>query len=92
MNQVRIALNKLPPGASIKILRRVFSLPTPAARLILKDVTKPRGIHKPWIHKVAANNDWAGCWIGENIRQLDKASLMKRINDADVVFFYVHGK
>lgn len=91
MNQVRVALNKLPPGATIKILRKVYNLPTSAARLILKDVTKPRSGHKPWIYKEPPNSDWSGVWIGENVRKLDRASLMKRINDADLVFFYVHG-
>ncbi|CAO3606679.1 unnamed protein product [Mucor hiemalis] len=91
MNQIRVALNKLPPGATIKILRKVFSLPAPAARLILNDITKPRSCHKPWIHKVPWNNEWSGCWIGENVRKLDKASLLKRINDCDIILFNVHG-
>ncbi|GAN09859.1 conserved hypothetical protein [Mucor ambiguus] len=91
MNQLRVALNKLPPGATIKILRKVFSLPSPAARLLLHDITKPRSSHKPWIHKVPWNGEWSGCWVGENVRKLDKASLMKRINDCDIVLFNVHG-
>lgn len=91
MNQLRVALNKLPPGATIKILRKVFSLPSPAARLLLHDITKPRASHKPWIHKVPWNGEWSGCWIGENVRKMDKASLMKRINDCDIVLFNVHG-
>ncbi|KAI8885264.1 alpha/beta-hydrolase, partial [Backusella circina FSU 941] len=91
MNRVRLALNKLPPITSIKILRKVFGLPTPAARLILDDITKPRPCHKPWIHKVRWNGEWSGCWIGENVRKLDEASLLKRVNDCDVVFFNVHG-
>lgn len=91
MNQLRVALNKLPPGATIKILRKVFSLPSPAARLLLHDITKPRSSHKPWIHKVPWNGEWSGCWVGENVRKLDKASLLKRINDCDIVLFNVHG-
>jgi hypothetical protein len=91
MNQIRVALNKLPPGATIKMLRKVFSLPAPAARKILNDITKPRSSHKPWIHKVPWNNEWSGCWIGENVRTLDNASLMKRINDCDILLFNVHG-
>jgi hypothetical protein len=92
MNQLRVALNKLPPGATIKILRKVFSLPAPAARLILNDVTKPRSSHKSWIHKVPWNNEWSGCWIGENVRKLDQTSLLNRISDCDIIFFNVHGK
>ncbi|RCH95512.1 hypothetical protein CU098_006087 [Rhizopus stolonifer] len=91
MNQIRVALNKLPPGPTINILRKVFSMPSPVARLILNDITKPRSSHKPWIHKVTGNNEWSGCWIGENIKHLDQASLMKRINESDIVFFNVHG-
>lgn len=92
MNQIRVALNKLPPGATIKILRKVFSLPAPAARLILDDVTRPLKSHKPWIHKVPWNGEWSGCWIGEDVKKLDKETLSKRINDCDIVLFNVHGK
>ncbi|KAI8635850.1 Alpha/Beta hydrolase protein [Parasitella parasitica] len=91
MNQLRVALHKLPPGATIKFLRKVYSLPSPAARLLLHDLVKPRSSHKSWIHKVPWNGDWSGCWIGENVRKLDKISLMKRINDCDIVLFNVHG-
>ncbi|CEP18970.1 hypothetical protein [Parasitella parasitica] len=91
MNQLRVALHKLPPGATIKILRKVYSLPSPAARLLLHDLTKPRSSHKPWIHKVPWNGEWSGCWIGENVRKLDNASLMKRIDECDIVLFNVHG-
>ncbi|KAI9481662.1 MAG: Alpha/Beta hydrolase protein [Benjaminiella poitrasii] len=91
MNQLRVALNKMPPGATIKILRKVFSLPSPASRLILNDITKPRSKHKSWIHKVPWNDEWSGCWIGENVRKLDKQALLKRIHDSDLVLFNVHG-
>ncbi|KAG2211293.1 hypothetical protein INT47_006413 [Mucor saturninus] len=91
MNQIRVALNKLPPAATIKILRKVFALPAPAARLILNDVTKPLSAHKLWIHKVAWNGEWSGCWIGEHIKHLDQSSLQKRIDDCDIILFNVHG-
>ncbi|KAG2230882.1 hypothetical protein INT48_003045, partial [Thamnidium elegans] len=92
MNQIRVALSKLPPGATIKLLRKVFSLPAPAARLILDDITKPLKSHKSWIHKVPWNGEWSGCWIGEDVKKLDKETLLKRINDCDIVLFNVHGK
>lgn len=91
MNQIRVALNKLPPAATINILRKVFALPAPAARLILNDVTKPLSAHKPWIHKVSWNGEWSGCWIGENIKHLDQDSLLKRIHGCDIILFNVHG-
>lgn len=91
MNHIRAALNKLPPAATIKILRKVFALPAPAARLILNDVTKPLSSHKPWIHKVPWNNEWSGCWIGENVKYLDHDSLLKRIHECDIILFNVHG-
>ncbi|KAI9346652.1 Alpha/Beta hydrolase protein [Pilaira anomala] len=91
MNRIRVALNKLPPGATIKLLRKVFSLPAPAARLILNDITKPLNSHKPWIHKVPWNGEWSGCWIGENVRNLDKETLKRRIHDSDIILFNVHG-
>lgn len=91
MNQIRVALNKLPPAATIKILRKVFALPAPAARLILNDVTKPLSAHKLWIHKIAWNGEWSGCWIGEHIKDLDHTSLQKRIEDCDIILFNVHG-
>lgn len=92
MNSLRSAFNKIPSGTTIKILKKVFSLPAPAARLILNDITKPRSSHKPWIRKVAWNNEWSGCWLGENVSQLDEESLSKRIHNADVILFNVHGK
>ncbi|GAA5798561.1 Alpha/Beta hydrolase protein [Helicostylum pulchrum] len=95
MNGVRSSIRKLPPSAVIKILKKVFSLPAPAARLILNDVTRARKSHKPWIHKVKLSQhhlqDWSGCWIGENIHDLNQDDLMKRVYDADIVIFYVHG-
>ncbi|KAI7892618.1 alpha/beta hydrolase fold-domain-containing protein [Mucor mucedo] len=95
MNSVRASIRKLPPSASIKILKKVFSLPAPAARLILNDVTRARKSHRPWIHKVKLNpnqaQDWSGCWIGENIHDLNHEGLMKRVYEADIVLFYVHG-
>lgn len=96
MNNLTSSLRKLPPSAVIKILRKVFSLPAPAARLILNDVTKARKSHKPWIYRVKLTpnkpQDWSGCWIGENIHNLSPEALMKRVYDADLVLFYVHGK
>ncbi|RCH98835.1 hypothetical protein CU097_014223 [Rhizopus azygosporus] len=91
MNSLRSAFNKIPSGTTIKLLKKVFSLPAPAARLILNDITKPRSSHKPWIRKVAWNNEWSGCWLGENVSQLDEESLSKRIYNADVILFNVHG-
>ncbi|KAI9254227.1 Alpha/Beta hydrolase protein [Sporodiniella umbellata] len=91
MNSLRGALNKIPASTTIKLLKKVFSLPAPAARLILNDVTKPRSSHKPWIHKVPWNNEWSGCWIGENINGLSGEDLNKRIYEADIVLFNVHG-
>ncbi|KAG1145920.1 hypothetical protein G6F37_001094 [Rhizopus arrhizus] len=91
MNSLRSAFNKIPAGTTVKILKKVFSLPAPAARLILNDVTKPRSSHKPWILKVPWNNEWSGCWIGENVNQLNHEELVKRIQNADIIFFNVHG-
>lgn len=95
MNSVRASIRKLPPSASIKILKKVFSLPAPAARLILNDITRARKSHRPWIHKVKLDHnqpqDWSGCWIGENIHDLNNEALMKRVYEADIVLFYVHG-
>lgn len=95
MNSVRASIRKLPPSASIKILKKVFSLPAPAARLILNDVTRARKSHRPWIHNVKLDptqaQDWSGCWIGEKIHDLNNEGLMKRVYDADIVLFYVHG-
>ncbi|GAA5808349.1 hypothetical protein MFLAVUS_001740 [Mucor flavus] len=81
MNQIRVELNKLPPGATIKILRKVFSLLAPAARLILDDVTKPLKSHKPWIHKVPWNGEWSGCWIGEDKHYQNESMI--------VILFYL---
>ncbi|KAG1447684.1 hypothetical protein G6F56_009180 [Rhizopus delemar] len=91
MNSLRVALNKLPPIATIKILRKTFSLPASTARLILNDIAKPRSSHKSWIRQVPWNNEWSGCWIGENVNQVDGDELSKKIHAADIVFFNVHG-
>ncbi|KAI8639255.1 Alpha/Beta hydrolase protein [Parasitella parasitica] len=95
MNSIRAKLRKLPPTAVIKLLRKVFSLPAPAARLILNDVTRARKCHLPWIHRVKLNphqnQDWSGCWIGENVEKLDEQALLQRIYEADIILFYVHG-
>lgn len=95
MNSIRAKLRKLPPKAVIKLLRKVFSLPAPAARLILNDITRARKCHLPWIHRVKLNphqnQDWSGCWIGENVQKLDEQALLKRIHEADIILFYVHG-
>ncbi|KAI9474092.1 MAG: Alpha/Beta hydrolase protein [Benjaminiella poitrasii] len=95
MNSVRAQIRKLPPKAVIKLLRKVFALPAPAARLILNDVTRARKPHLSWIHRVKSDRhqqqDWTGCWIGENIQKLDEQGLSKRIRDADIILFYVHG-
>lgn len=96
MNSIRAKLRKLPPKAVIKLLRKVFSLPAPAARMILNDITRARKCHLPWIHRVKLNphqsQDWSGCWIGDNVQKLDEQALLKRIHDADIILFYVHGK
>lgn len=91
MQGIRTALRKLPPSAVIKLLRKVFAMPAPAARLILNDITKPRKSHKPWIRK-ATHQDWSGCWIGEQVSLLTDDQLNERIRLADVVIFNVHGK
>ncbi|KAI8985918.1 Alpha/Beta hydrolase protein [Pilobolus umbonatus] len=91
MNSIRKSIRKLPPSTAIKLLRKIFSAPAPAARLILNDVTRPRKIHKPWIHKVKWNEDWSGCWIGEKVNKISEEELNARIHDADIVFFFVHG-
>lgn len=91
MDSIRKNLRKLPPGAVIKVLRKVFAYPAPAARMILNDITRPRKSHKPWIHKVPWNQAWSGCWIGEQVYKLDEIALKRRIDQADIVFFNVHG-
>ncbi|KAI7907876.1 Alpha/Beta hydrolase protein [Cokeromyces recurvatus] len=95
MNSVRAQIRKLPPKAVIKLLRKIFALPAPAARLILNDITRARKSHLSWIHRVKLGThnqyDWSGCWIGENIQKLDDQALLKRIYDADIILFYVHG-
>lgn len=91
MDSIRKNLRKLPPGAVIKVLRKVFAYPAPAARMILNDITRPRKSHKPWIHKVPWNQAWSGCWIGEQVYKLDEIALRRRIDQADIVFFNVHG-
>ncbi|KAI8341843.1 Alpha/Beta hydrolase protein [Chlamydoabsidia padenii] len=90
MQGIRTALRKLPPSTVIKILRKVFAMSAPAARLILNDVTTPRSSHKPWIRKVK-HPKWSGCWIGEKVSLLDNRQLDERIKQADVVLFNVHG-
>ncbi|KAI8146568.1 Alpha/Beta hydrolase protein [Fennellomyces sp. T-0311] len=91
MDSIRKSLRRLPPGAVIKVLRKVFAYPAPAARMILNDITRPRKAHKSWIHKVPWNNVWSGCWIGEQVNKLDQIALQRRIDQADVIFFNVHG-
>ncbi|KAI9317182.1 Alpha/Beta hydrolase protein [Dichotomocladium elegans] len=91
MDSIRKNLRKLPPGAVIKVLRKVFAYPAPAARMILNDLTRPRKSHKPWIHKVPWNQSWSGCWIGEQVSSLDEIALQRRIDQADIVLFNVHG-
>ncbi|KAI8068468.1 alpha/beta hydrolase fold-domain-containing protein [Gongronella butleri] len=81
----------MPPKATIQILRKVFALPAPAARLLLDDITKPRKAHKSWYKKVKWNGEWSGCWIGENIQKVDDQGLADRIAKADIVIFNVHG-
>ncbi|KAI8331576.1 alpha/beta hydrolase fold-domain-containing protein [Chlamydoabsidia padenii] len=82
---------RLPPKATIKILRKVFALPAPAARLVLDDITKPRKSHRSWYKKVPWNQEWTGCWIGENIQKVDEKGLAERIEKADIILFNVHG-
>ncbi|ORZ21312.1 alpha/beta hydrolase fold-domain-containing protein [Absidia repens] len=82
---------RLPPKATIKILRKVFALPAPAARLLLDDITKPRKSHRSWYKKVPWNQEWTGCWIGENIQKVDEKGLSERIEKADIILFNVHG-
>ncbi|KAI8086424.1 alpha/beta hydrolase fold-domain-containing protein [Halteromyces radiatus] len=82
---------RLPPKATIKILRKVFTLPAPAARLVLDDITKPRKSHRSWYKKVPWNQEWTGCWIGENIQKVDDKGLAERIEKADIIIFNVHG-
>ncbi|KAG1472014.1 hypothetical protein G6F56_001787 [Rhizopus delemar] len=91
MNSLRTAFNKIPASTTIKVLKKVFSLPAPAARLILNDVTKPRSSNKPWIYKVPWNDEWSGCWIGENVNKLNTEELNKRVQNADIILFNVHG-
>lgn len=92
MNSLRTAFNKIPASTTIKVLKKVFSLPAPAARLILNDVTKPRSSNKPWIYKVPWNDEWSGCWIGENVNKLNTEELNKRVQNADIILFNVHGE
>ncbi|KAI9302126.1 Alpha/Beta hydrolase protein [Cunninghamella echinulata] len=82
---------RMPPKAAIKLLRTVFSLPAPAARLLLDDITKPRKSHRSWYKKVPWNQEWTGCWIGENIQHVDEKGLSDRIERADIIIFNVHG-
>lgn len=91
MENFRTAIRKLPPSTVIKVLRKVFAYPAPAARMILNDLTRPRKVHKPWIHKVPWNQEWSGCWIGEQVEKLDHIALKRRIEQADIIIFNVHG-
>ncbi|OZJ03400.1 hypothetical protein BZG36_04010 [Bifiguratus adelaidae] len=67
-----------------------FSLPTKAARAILEDITKPLKEHKPWIRK-STSDKWKGYWIGEEVSNASDEEIDRRVRQADVVLFYVHG-
>ncbi|CAO3675814.1 unnamed protein product [Rhizopus microsporus] len=93
MNDILTSARRLPQRVIIRVLKRMFTLPAPAARLILNDIIKPKKIHKQWIYRVRRreNKGWFGCWIGDNLHKLDSVSLLKRVHEADVILFYVHG-
>ncbi|KAI9495293.1 Alpha/Beta hydrolase protein [Zychaea mexicana] len=85
------SIRRVPPAAAVKILRQGFVLPTPAARVLFKDILKPEKWHRKWIYKVRWNQAWWGGWIGENISKLDHDGMMNRVARADIIFFHVHG-
>lgn len=89
--KLRTSLRKLPPPATVQLLRTIFALPAKPARLILHDVLKPRKVHRSWMKKVTWEVDWKGYWFGEDINHLDPHGIAERAKAADVVIFYVHG-
>ncbi|KAI9272822.1 Alpha/Beta hydrolase protein [Phascolomyces articulosus] len=88
LGNIRKLLLRLPLRVRCGIVSRIFTLPIPQGRQIMKETTKPYGYQ--WDSIVKANK--FGHWIVPNVQAnggLEWAE--KTANDADLILFYIHG-
>lgn len=91
MDDLRKVVKKTaPPTVVLQTLRTALTLPSPAAKAIIKDLTRPLGDQKRFIRKF--NNDkWKGSLIMSEMIRCDDEIAIKRLQKSDIVIFEIHG-
>lgn len=67
-------------------------MPVTMARSFLGNIMAPKPDQLSYL-KAVEKPKWKGTWIGERLANIhDEKELNQRINDADIIIFYAHGK
>ena len=92
MDDIRNMIKKTsPPAVVAQTLRTTLTMPSSAARNIIKDLTRPLNDQKRFVRKFD-NEHWKGSLIMSEMIRCDDAIAIQRLQKADIVIFEVHGR
>ncbi|KAL0080121.1 Alpha/Beta hydrolase protein [Phycomyces blakesleeanus] len=91
MDSIRSVVKKSSPSdLVVATIRKIIAMPPRAARIALKEMTKPSKKQRRWIKKVKSP-EFKGAYIGYRMKYHSRKDAEKRIKDADLVIFKIHG-
>ncbi|KAF7732734.1 hypothetical protein EC973_000005 [Apophysomyces ossiformis] len=90
MDSIRAFLKRAPAILVLHTLRTIFSMPPLAARLLIAGFTAPTQSQQRWIKHVDTDI-WKGAYIAHDINECSDAEAIRRVQNADLVIFEVHG-
>lgn len=74
----------------VRFLRLVFgAMSTKTARLLINVATKPKGWQHSWMQLEPRTRSY---FVGRNISKQSKHQIKTRMQNADIVVFYIHGE
>ncbi|KAI7907676.1 Alpha/Beta hydrolase protein, partial [Cokeromyces recurvatus] len=87
----KLIKEKIPHSIMMRIVQSSLSLPPTISRFLIADFTAPTRSQRQWI-KMIQQPHWKGAWIGPALSLCENDNqLSKRIHDADLIIFNVHG-
>lgn len=78
-------------GLSTLMIKNLFLLPSSLSKPIADTLTQPLSEQKPYIRKFD-NDHWKGALIMPEIEKCDDESAIRRLINADIIIFEVHGR
>jgi hypothetical protein len=87
----KLIKQNVPPSIMVPVIQTILALPASVSRYVIADFTAPKKSQWSWIRMIE-KQDWKGAWIGSGLSECkDEGHLLKRIREADMIIYKVHG-